>query len=214
MNKKAIALEFLLALVIGILIYGTTAVVISKFFRLSDAAVDSFNGLAEQINSMKDRTKEEVEAYTLVMDKDTMIVVFNGGFSSLSLSIEPVGARTPILSIQRPDSCDMHKPCICLIQEFAGKLKTELVAYEEEQRQPSISIDYTKSTCRELDLSIKYISNSKGVIIRTNDIGLGTMNSIKADVRERAVYTERGEGNPKKGDTLYFGLCEKTPCLS
>ena len=171
MNKKAIALKFLLAILIALMIWIPTCVIFAKYYRLSDKALDSFGSLTEQINAMKQRTRGEIESTVLVMDKETAIVVFNKGTSIL---------RFKNIAVRGPDNAKCKdKDCICLIRDF--KITSDI---------SEITIDYKNIKCNALEIGVVYSGQMKSTPIITR-----SKNIEGSEARERTIYMEKWEGD-------------------
>ena len=113
MNKKGIALSFLVTLVLGFLIFGSTAILFSRCYRLSAKGLESYGALVGNIQAMEKRVEGEIEVFTLIMDKETAIIGFTKESERAVCSL-PQGADR---IFERPTQCEENKSCLCLCRK-------------------------------------------------------------------------------------------------
>jgi hypothetical protein len=211
MNKKAITLKFLVTLILGILLFGSTAVVFSQCFRLSDKGSESFGELVENIQAMEKRVEGEIESSVLIMDKETAIIGFNKTSERVVFDDERIGSH----SFERPARCAENKACLCLCRK-GFELKSKIAQFELEY-----ICDETSISCpplENIDFPSKISDKDFGVIYpekaypRTYEFSGGFLFVRKPlggfpsfESREAAVYLERY----KEG----VALCFDPPCI-
>ncbi len=130
-NKKAIMMKFLVTVILAIIIFAPACVFLSKFFRLSEQAENSFNEFTTFLTGFV-QGKKEKDSFLLKIDAGTAVVYFEPQQEQVHLYVQGLGTLGFKSSqgghadayFKRPDTCtDTSKGCLCLFQEVEGELK-------------------------------------------------------------------------------------------
>src|SRR3989338_4287337 len=148
MNKKAIAYEFLLRLIIAILFVSATLYIGKSLFRLTGSGFDSYLGFVSTINSLEDGQFKEVG---VDFDKETAIIGFNSDaerFECYDCAAPSIDNRPrAIFEKPRNDECK-DGACICLCSKVLSKTYIGTLAEEilETKQFACESLTCRKST--------------------------------------------------------------------
>ena len=112
MNKKAIMTSFLITVILAIIIFVPTCYGVSKLFRLSDQAKDSFDNFAEVVKQLPS-TENKKTSEIIIIDKGTLLVGFNANYK-----VQYCAANGACGEISYPATCN-GKACLCLCQEYS-----------------------------------------------------------------------------------------------
>lgn len=134
-NKRAIMLKFLVTVILAIIIFAPACAFLSKFFRLSDQAKDSFNEFTDIIHDVEQGKASQL--YLLKLDRKTALAYFEPHEEKVFLFVEGVGTeRAPSGDVYftRPNTCtDITKSCLCLLQDVEGDKRYT----DEYQKRPT-----------------------------------------------------------------------------
>ncbi len=136
-NKRAIMLKFLVTVILAIIIFAPACVFLSKFFRLSDQARDSFNEFSAILQDI-DQEKKGEEFFLLKIDAETAVVYFESQQEQMHVFIRGIGSLSQAGSadvyFKRPDTCtDISKGCLCSFQD--SEFKRSAVFDEMKERR-------------------------------------------------------------------------------
>ncbi len=122
-------LKFLVTVILAIIIFAPACVFLSKYFRLSDQARDSFNEFTDILSDVEQG--ENSELFLLKLDRETALAYFEPNKEKVFVFVQGLGdlnmpGQGPSADIyfNRPDSCtDNTKACLCLLQNIEGDRK-------------------------------------------------------------------------------------------
>ena len=74
-NKRGLMLNFLTSMIIAILLFGTAFGIVSKVFRTSSQAKESFLEFVDDLENFIEDDKE-IDSTLLIMDEESAVVIF------------------------------------------------------------------------------------------------------------------------------------------
>jgi len=209
MNKKGIALGFLVTLILGLLIFGSTAFFFSRCFRLSDKGLESYEALVENIQAMEKKVEGEIEAHILIMDKETALI----GFTKESELVQFDASIGGDSYFERPAQCAENKSCLCLCREGFGDKELfdawniEVICETSILCNSFENIDFPSKISSE-DFGLAHPQSYEfrgGFMFTRKRHGFTTIPKMEIGTREKAIYLERY----KEG----VALCFDPPCF-
>lgn len=109
MCKKGIMIKFLVTMLITILVFGSTILVLSKLFRLSEQAENNFDKFVTEIQTLAANDKEDDKtSFVLILDRNTFIWKFS----------KPEDLVTESVKFEYPKGQCKGKECIVLCKDF------------------------------------------------------------------------------------------------
>ncbi len=156
LNRKGITLPFVVTVLLALIIFIPACILVSKVFRVSEQADNSFNDFVKSMIDFSKSDKNQ-ENFLLIMDAETFIAAFRypttaeiqaesrktGGGTFRSS-----GEKTTVVStyFSYPAQCTAL-PCICLCRkaregEAATQPDTKFISYTCEQLRCTMLEDF------------------------------------------------------------------------
>ncbi len=173
-NKRGLMLNFLTSLLIAIFLFGTAFGIVSKVFRTSSQAKESFIEFLEDIEDFSNGGKE-LDSSLLIMDEESLVILFKNKERKLILSQSKADFDASVTSsFLAPDPEEIKKridwkynfyfsypanyctkeECACLCDSFRiGQAKSYNTDIKNELIE--LSVPCKNLFCRELDVSLE-----------------------------------------------------------
>lgn len=116
MNKKGIALKFLVTIILAIIIFAPACIIASKFFRLSSQAKENFIDFTNEAKGMERAEQGERKTSILILDQGTALAYFEPEKEEIIVDVDGWAGRDYQVLFKRPSSCREGR-CLCLIYE-------------------------------------------------------------------------------------------------
>ncbi len=181
MNTKGIMLEFIVTVILALIIFIPACYGVSKLFRTSAQAEESFQEFANALEDFAESEKER-SSFLLIMDEKTLAAVFAGpGAHPLfpAPELEEGQAYVP-QSLAAPAACTSF-PCACLCREIH--------APESSANAPAQEFSCRQEKCRVLE---GFPLQETFVVSRLDPV-YGSQKSV----RRQVVLMEKEDGKIK-----------------
>lgn len=207
-KKKGFMFEFLVRLIIALVFLFGALFILKSMFRLSSTAEESFNELAELIDTIEEDNRMSI---ALVMDKGTAIAIFNKDKKGLYFQTGRFFSGRGVNDVWLPeghtyymkkptDQCLDYSACICLCKKVEmtseGVLcqkntcknikPNTMPMYDQRNPESDASVDFTKD----------------GLII-FRDVDIFRSGTIE-NPRAKTTYVTEHNG--------FVAVCQKSPC--
>ncbi len=199
--KKSQMLKFLFWTIVGLLFFIPSCILASKFLKLGDKELDSYNRLTEYIISIKDG---EVISFPYYMDKKSVIA----GFSKDDNRFEHNDQGKIASVFNKPIGCS-SKACVCICSDYEMNGDTNPKSERCKERLECRSFDnidiLAEKTARKHDDG-RPRNTWKGGFIFSRDVTDEANGIEEKDEDPRTIYVERYKN--------VVNVCFERPCLT
>lgn len=125
MNKKGVMTKFLVGILLAIILFGGSAYMMSKFFRVSDQARNNFYDFNKEIKEFaKKSANGDKSSFLSIMDEKTFLTLYTKESADQKKSLDvrsPREFRSSIKMFKYPQAECQGKACFCLCQKIGEK---------------------------------------------------------------------------------------------
>lgn len=158
-NKQGdIVVNFLVIAVLAIILFASACTVLSKFFRLSDQAKDSFKDFTNDIVKMEKAPVGERKTTILILDEGTAAVYFEPYKNEVQVAVDAEMPQTDYtIKLTSPGKCNLEKGCLCLFKEPEFDTTWWKPGYD------TVAVSDSSALCQAMEVPLKIKNCGIGV---------------------------------------------------